>query len=122
MPGLVGVTLVAAGGATTSAAGPAGVWCWGANDRGQLGVGDTTDRSAPTPVPGLVGVTDLSVGEGHACAVGATGLQCWGGNDAGQLGNGSVIASSTPVAVPVTSPVEVVAMELSTCARSSDGS
>jgi len=37
------------------------VWGWGNNDQGQLGVGDTTSRVAPTPMKseGGIGVLDL---------------------------------------------------------------
>ena len=28
------------------------LWAWGMNDRGQLGLGDTTNRDVPTRVPG----------------------------------------------------------------------
>ncbi len=30
-----------------------GVYCWGNNDYGQLGTGDTTERLVPTTVAGL---------------------------------------------------------------------
>lgn len=28
-------------------------WCWGYNDKGQLGLGDTTNRNTATQLPGL---------------------------------------------------------------------
>jgi len=67
------------------------VKCWGANDRGQLGDGTTTDRTAPVGVSGLdSGVVALTVGTSHSCAVASDGgMMCWGRNDVGQLGDGS---------------------------------
>jgi len=68
-----------------------GVKCWGANDRGQLGDGTTTDRPTPVGVSGLEsGVVALTVGAWDSCAVTSDGgVKCWGRNDAGQLGNGA---------------------------------
>jgi hypothetical protein len=77
------------------------VACWGANDRGQLGQGTSTVRSAdgagglasPDFVAGVVGSSVLSAGDDHACASTATGgsrqLLCWGGNRDGLLATGS---------------------------------
>jgi alpha-tubulin suppressor-like RCC1 family protein len=82
------------------------VWCWGADDYGQLGHIDTTgDQSCvvdggeagvrvfpcqptPSPVNGLMDVTDLAVGSSFACAVLANGsASCWGANQSDQLGH-----------------------------------
>jgi alpha-tubulin suppressor-like RCC1 family protein len=79
--------------------GPA-VQCWGANDRGQLGVGDTVDRGAsPTSmgpslsrVPLGTDVAGVRTGRAHVCAVSGGGsLMCWGANDRGQLGLGDTL-------------------------------
>jgi alpha-tubulin suppressor-like RCC1 family protein len=69
------------------------VRAWGANEHGQLGVGDTEDRSTPTPVlesPGheLRGVVRISAGNRHSLALLANGtVMAWGANDHGQLGD-----------------------------------
>ncbi|MEZ4713867.1 MAG: hypothetical protein R3A44_42175 [Caldilineaceae bacterium] len=79
-----------------------GVFCWGANDAGQLGVGQQTPRNlTPTAVPGLgSGVAAIAAGELFTCALLAVGdVQCWGVNEAGQLGDGSYTQQFTPVAV-----------------------
>jgi alpha-tubulin suppressor-like RCC1 family protein len=49
-----GVTAISAGSWSTCASTTAPkVYCWGRNDTGALGVGDTTLRSTPTEVEGL---------------------------------------------------------------------
>jgi len=54
-------------------------YCWGKNDRGQLGDGTTTRRLVPTPVAGGLRFKSLAVGTGHACAVAVSGIAyCWG--------------------------------------------
>lgn len=46
-------TAVSLGRAHTCAIDDGGkLWCWGRNDRGQLGVGDFDDRTTPVPVSG----------------------------------------------------------------------
>ncbi|MEZ4302973.1 MAG: hypothetical protein R3B70_49070 [Polyangiaceae bacterium] len=56
------------------------VYCWGKNDKQQLGDGTTTDRAYPTQaVPGLTDAVDLSAAKDEVCAVRATGqVVCWG--------------------------------------------
>jgi alpha-tubulin suppressor-like RCC1 family protein len=55
------------------------VWCWGWNNRGQLGDGTTTDSSAPRQVLGLIDAIDVSVGWRQTCALRADGtVWCWG--------------------------------------------
>jgi alpha-tubulin suppressor-like RCC1 family protein len=63
------------------------VFCWGANDSGQLGDGTTMERRTPVAVAGLVDARDIAAGEFHACAVrGDAGeVVCWGKNQHGQV-------------------------------------
>jgi cysteine-rich repeat protein len=69
------------------------VRCWGRNDLGQLGQGNTAaigddelpDQGAPLELGG--GLVGLAAGGQHSCARLASGaLRCWGSNAAGQLG------------------------------------
>ncbi|MEY9953499.1 RCC1 domain-containing protein [Leifsonia sp. EB34] len=60
------------------------LYAWGANDRGQLGVGDTTSRSIPTLVafPFGVAVAEASAGINMSIAVTTTGdVYTWGNSD-----------------------------------------
>ena len=67
------------------------VWGWGRNHKGNLGVGGTTDRTAPVQVS-VLGADNVMVdaGSGVTFVLKGTGT-VWaaGQNDAGQLGTGS---------------------------------
>ena|GEM_PF-6292497 len=82
------------------------VYCWGKNDRGQLGLGvaNSTLVTVPTTVgsPGGLVAKKVSAGFAHTCATyGAAGSNtsnvayCWGNNDEGQLGDGSGVFDTT---------------------------
>lgn len=65
------------------------LYCWGANDVGQLGLGSTTQQNLPTQVGTDTDWDHVSVGESFTCAVKTDDtLWCWGSNDSGQLGIG----------------------------------
>jgi len=78
------------------------VWCWGENEKGQLGDGTVDERPTPVAVTGLVpGVVQLAAGFWHTCArIGDGSLWCWGMNETGQLGVGTSDNSDVPVPVP----------------------
>jgi len=90
-----GVVRLAAGLAHTCALLREGlVRCWGNNDQGQIGLGNTTDLSTQKPYQnGLVQLgapaVALVAGGEHTCALmqDAT-VRCWGKNGFGQLGLG----------------------------------
>lgn len=107
-----GVASIANGAFHSCAVNDAGrVYCWGANDRGQLGDGTMVDRNLPTEVPGLSGVRAVAGGNEHTCALLQGGeVQCWGGNDKGQLGLGDTLSRATPTAVPGLTAVRALAL------------
>lgn len=87
-------------------------YCWGENDRGQLGDGALgTDRHVPTPVSGGHTFATLSPGRFHTCGVASNGdAYCWGYNVRGQLGDGQAgTDSDVPVAVAGGGPFVAVA-------------
>jgi cysteine-rich repeat protein len=112
------------------------VRCWGRNDVGQLGYGNTTtigDNETPSSAGNVnVGgfVTQIVTGNFHTCALLDTGnVRCWGSASFGQLGYGNtnnigdnetpasagnVFASNTPV-------IQLAAGGAHTCALSNDG-
>jgi alpha-tubulin suppressor-like RCC1 family protein len=64
------------------------LWCWGRNDRGQLGDGTRTPRALPVRVAGIDDVIAVAAGDVHTCAATAAGaVFCWGADDTGQLGD-----------------------------------
>jgi len=81
--------------------------CWGLNDSGQLGIGDTGNRGDGSHASGLVQMGDrlpivdlgagrtaraISAGDRHTCVVlDNTSLKCWGENSYGQFGLGDTI-------------------------------
>jgi len=70
------------------------LYCWGDNDYGQLGTGDTNQRNLPTYVNlGGSSVISVEAGTGHTCAIVENGsIYCWGRNHKGQLGNDNFVA------------------------------
>ena len=97
--GAGGIVQVAAGGTHNCVVLRGGaVKCWGRNQYGELGAGDTANRGSDAGDMGKLGAVDLgkgrtarSLGLGyqHSCAVLDDGsVKCWGKNEDGQLGLG----------------------------------
>lgn len=100
------------------------VWCWGWNQRGQLGDGTTTSKSAPAQVVGLAGATRIAAGRYQNCAVKTDGTSwCWGWNLYGQLGDGTKVDKPAPVQVSSlgNAVADVSPGREHTCALKTDG-
>ena len=126
-------TRIAAGGDHTCAILTSGALrCWGRNDFGQLGHGNTNNigddetvfSAGNVDLGAGITVKDLALGGFHTCALLTTGaVRCWGRNNFGQLGYGNVITlgDNEPINnlqnVSLTGTVrKVVAGDLHTCA------
>jgi alpha-tubulin suppressor-like RCC1 family protein len=78
------------------------VWCWGANQTGQLGDGTQIARSRPVMALGVADAVQVVTASlegygGHTCALRADGVVlCWGSNFHGQLGDPNLAARLTP--------------------------
>lgn len=114
MPAGVKFTHIAAGATFALAMTSDGaIYAWGRNRNGQLGTGDTVNRSVPTVVsrgalPDGVKVKQIAAGEASSAAITADGrLYTWGSNSSGQLGNNTTVEARTPIAVASLSTVRL---------------
>ena len=133
IPGLTGITQIAAGhDVAASDGGLESVFAlrsdgtlagWGYNEFGQLGNGSTADSAVPVTVPGLTGVTQVSSSGIHTLAIAGSNHQvlAWGNNFFGELGNGTFRNSSTPEPIPLTGVTQVSAGQVASAAVRSDG-
>jgi alpha-tubulin suppressor-like RCC1 family protein len=102
---LTGMAAIAVAATHTCAMSPAGgLRCWGTNDFGQLGNGNSGTNAfsiLPAHVSGFAdGISKFDAGYRHTCAVTtALGAKCWGSNEYGQLGDGTSTDRHTPVEV-----------------------
>ena len=107
---LEGIVWIGVGGNHSCALTSSGnVLCWGKNDQGQMGLGnsDVADKDAPVAVVNgpssstpLSDIVQISVGGEHTCALTeARHVLCWGEGGKGRLGNDGTADSSHPVTV-----------------------
>jgi alpha-tubulin suppressor-like RCC1 family protein len=77
------------------------LWAWGYNNNGQLGLGDTSNRTTPVQVGTLTNWKRISDDHGRSTfAIKTDGtLWSWGLNTSGQLGIGNRINYNSPVQV-----------------------
>ena len=77
------------------------LFCWGANEVGQLGSSSSAAVVYQATQVSLAGsVQTVAAGFGHSCAATTNTVSCWGDNSFAQLGNN--VSSTTPVTSPVT--------------------
>ena len=96
------------------------LWCWGLNDKGQLGIGNNTNQTKPVQVK-IGSVDQVSAGYRTTCA-GKTGssMWCWGGNAYGQLGIDNLTNYNTPRLLYWTNTESISAGNRHTCASRRD--
>lgn len=95
---------VTVGGAHACALSGNALFCWGQNNRGQLGLGDNTERLSPTLVSNNIYFHMVSAGFEHTCTLygtidgsGNADIGCFGRGTDGQLGNNAFNDSTTLV-------------------------
>lgn len=104
--------------------------CWGNNESGQLGNGETessdfteTNTGSPTPVQvqGIADASSVTAGGAHSCSLHETGrISCWGRNGQGELGNGP--SSNSADQVPGITDATAIATGIDhTCALHENG-
>ena len=77
-----------------------GLWSWGWDNRGQLGLGDYTSRSRPTRVGTTHDWLAVAAGHAHSLALNKDGsLWAWGYDRHGQLGLGDTAERHVPTRV-----------------------
>jgi alpha-tubulin suppressor-like RCC1 family protein len=79
------------------------VSCWGRGSEGQLGNGQSLNRTVPMPLDGAFTLREVDAGSRHGCGVSrAGGVYCWGDGTRGQLGTRTISASEQPARVQIT--------------------
>ena len=88
--------------------------CWGLNNAGQLGNGDTSDQDTPVSVNlGTNTAKAVSAGNNETCAIlDDDSLVCWGRNSLGQLGDGTTDNQDSPVSVDLGTGKTAVAINV----------
>jgi alpha-tubulin suppressor-like RCC1 family protein len=128
------VRQVFAGGANTCARSVSNeLYCWGANESGQLARGDRAATPTPTLVPDGENFVSLALGNNDLAASANTdrsrtasfmcaalrsgSVYCWGNNYTGQLGDDTRTSRSTPAPVfGIDDAIEVAAGDVHACA------
>jgi len=101
-----------------------GLWSWGQNNVGQLGLGNTTYYSSPKQIGAITTWTTIAQGYQHKLAIKTDGtLWSWGYNGDGQLGlNSATVSYSSPKQVgALTNWLKVAANFYASFAIKTDG-
>ena len=88
------------------------VFCWGANNYGQLGRGATsTSGATASQVQGLTDAVSMAVGPYHACVVKSSGmLSCWGYNAGNMFSSGGPSFIASPLEITSLGVVQSVSV------------
>lgn len=110
------------GGQSAAIAEDGSLYLWGKNTYGQLGTGDTDNRTVPFRLDQLGKVKAVRLGEDNTAAITEGGeLYMWGRNRAGQLGDGTTTDRQEPVKI-LDDVVSVEVQDTYTAAVTVDGS
>jgi alpha-tubulin suppressor-like RCC1 family protein len=92
---------ISAGGSHTCAVNTSNeAWCWGKNDRGQLGFSGAATSSTPHIVTSGAQFSTVAAGFTFTCARGRdSSAWCWGLNSFGQLGDGTLSSHTVPTQI-----------------------
>jgi len=86
------------------------VRCWGQNNAGQVGDGQTTNRGFPASVNAPTDIVQVVAGFGHTCALRNNGgVVCWGAGAQGQIGNGTMTGINN-MGLPVSGITDAIAL------------
>jgi alpha-tubulin suppressor-like RCC1 family protein len=112
VPGLAGVTAIAAGDLHVLAlCNDGSVRIWGNNEYGQLGLGHKFVQATPVALPGLDGAQKVFAGGLNNVVIAAAGnARAWGDNGDGQLGDGTKQARLSPASAPAFASAQHVAL------------
>ncbi|MGL4951325.1 MAG: RCC1 domain-containing protein, partial [Mycoplasma sp.] len=117
-------TQISTGFSHTTVLTSSGMYTWGYNANGQLGLGTTTEKyNTPQKVTISGTPTKISAGESHSAAVTSSGLYTWGLNTSGQLGLNNTTDFNTPqqVSIPGGTPTHISMGGLHSAAVTSSG-
>jgi alpha-tubulin suppressor-like RCC1 family protein len=100
-PGLVGSgsagwQMVAVGEGHACGIQSGGLYCWGLNSSGQLGLGNNSNQTLPQLVGSNSDWSNVSAGINYTCGVRSGQLYCWGANNLNQLGDGTTNPQTSP--------------------------
>ncbi len=95
-----------------------GLYCWGFNDDGKVGVGSLEPVRSPTAVKYAdeEHIRAVSAGYNHTCGIFGESLYCWGKGDMGQLGQGGFDDANRPEKIGFEGPFQISSGTLHTCA------
>ncbi len=121
VPGLTGVTQIAAGAGSTCAVAAGSVYCWGSNDMHQLGLPTGNSYNTPQKVDGLPSVTAVACGDRFACALAGGKVTCWGENSEGQRGDTGPATSTVKTTLSLSGQIAIAAGGFHACALDANG-
>ena len=117
-----GYALAVAGGAHSCGVKGGGLFCWGANDVGELAQpAQVAQSTAPVQAGAQTTWTTVAAGGQHGCALQGTQLSCWGGDSRGQVGTGVFTAAVYGPSAIGGSWANVSPGPLGTCAVTTSG-